>query len=83
MSELHKAVYREQRTIMKYDEGRVMLYPNETVIENYQPEKQEGAENAPAPFKAYQYETAAIFASARTSPTCMTWPTPSCARSMS
>ena len=52
MSELHKAVYREQRTIMKYDEGRVMLYPNETVIENYQPEKQEGAENAPAPFKA-------------------------------
>ena len=41
---------------MKYDEGRVMLYPNETVIENYQLEKQEGAENAPAPFKAYQYE---------------------------
>ena len=56
MIELHKAVYREQRTIMKYDEGRVMLYPNETVIENYQPKKQEGAENAPAPFKAYQYE---------------------------
>ena len=56
MAELHKAVYREQRSIMRYDDDRAILYPNETVIENYQPEKQEGAETAPPAITGYQYE---------------------------
>ena len=56
MAELHKAVYREQRSIMKYDDGRAILYPNETVIENYQPAREEGAEKDPPTYTAYQYE---------------------------
>lgn len=56
MAELFKAVYHEQRTFMKYDEGRIILYPNETVIDKYQPEKMEGQEKDPEPYKAYQYE---------------------------
>lgn len=56
MSELKKAVYLKQRTFEKYDEGRIILYPNETVIENYQPETPEGSDSKPEMCTAYQYE---------------------------
>lgn len=53
---LFKAVYTAPRTFEKYDHGRVILYPNETVIENYQPEKMEGQDEEPPAYTGYQYE---------------------------
>lgn len=50
------AVYPQPKTFLKYDAGHIIVYPNETVIENYTPaptmEQQEEVE----PFTAYQYE---------------------------
>lgn len=58
MTELHTAVYREPRTFEQYStkEHLINLYPNETVIENYKPEKMEGSESEPEPYTGYQYE---------------------------
>lgn len=56
MSELKKAVYMSPRTFEKYDDGRIILYPNETVIESYQPEVPEGSDITPPTYKGYQYE---------------------------
>lgn len=58
MAELNKAVYREPRTFEQYNsaKGLICLYPNETVIENYTPEKEEGSSSEPKPFTGYQYE---------------------------
>lgn len=56
MGKLNKAVYMKPRTFLKYDDGRIILYPNETVIENYQPEAEEGSESKPDAFTGYQYE---------------------------
>ena len=56
MGTLNKAVYMSPRTFQKYDDGRIILYPNETVIENYQPEATEGSDSTPEPFTGYQYE---------------------------
>lgn len=53
---LFKAVYTAPRTFEKYGKGKIMLYPNETVIEDYQPEKQEGQEEEPPAYTGYQYE---------------------------
>lgn len=52
----YKAVYREPKTFETYKEGKINLYPNETVIENYTPEKMEGQESEPEPYTGYQYE---------------------------
>lgn len=51
-----KAVYREPRTFETYSGGKINLYPNETVIENYTPEKMEGQDEEPEPYTGYQYE---------------------------
>lgn len=51
-----KAVYKQPRTFFQYDQGRIILYPHETVIENYIPEKKEGQEETPEPYTGYQYE---------------------------
>ena len=48
------AVYPQPKTFLKYDAGRIIVYPNETVIENYTPESHDNEE--PEPFTAYQYE---------------------------
>jgi len=48
------AVYLQPKTFLKYDAGRIIVYPNETVIENYTPESHDNEE--PEPFTAYQYE---------------------------
>ena len=52
---MNKKVYREQRTFEKYDSTHIIGYLNETIIENYQPEQQEGNEPI-TPFNGYQYE---------------------------
>lgn len=51
-----KVVYTAPRTFEKYDEGRIILYPNETVIDGYKPEKQEGQSEEPPAYTGYQYE---------------------------
>lgn len=48
MSELKKAVYMTPRTFEKYDNGRIILYPNETVISDYTPEVPEGSDATPS-----------------------------------
>ena len=48
------AVYPQPKTFLKYDAGRIIVYPNETVIENYTPESHDNEK--PEPFTAYQYE---------------------------
>lgn len=56
MNELKKAVYMTPRTFEKYDDGRIILYPNETVISDYTPEVPEGSDATPSSFTGYQYE---------------------------
>lgn len=53
--QLFTAVYPQPKTFLKYDAGRIIVYPNETVIENYTPENAQGQEET-EPFTAYQYE---------------------------
>lgn len=52
---MNKKVYREPRTFEKYDRTHIIGYLNETIIENYQPEQQEGQEPI-EPYTGYQYE---------------------------
>ena len=50
----YTAVYQQPRTLLRYDSERVIIYPDERVEDNYQPEKT--ADNdAPSPYKAYIY----------------------------
>lgn len=54
--QLFKAVYRQPKTFETYKDGKINLYPDETVIENYTPEKMEGQDSEPEPYTGYQYE---------------------------
>lgn len=51
----YSAVYNAPRTFLQYAAGRVIVYPDERVVDDYQPEKSASEESAPAPFKAYIY----------------------------
>lgn len=51
---MNKAYYREQKTMEKWQDGYIIGYLNEEVVENYQPEAAEG-EETPEPFTAYAY----------------------------
>lgn len=53
---LFTAVYIDPKTFAKYDEGRIILYPDETVLEGYKRQKREGEDEEPEPITAYQYE---------------------------
>lgn len=50
----YTAVYQQPRTLLRYDSERVIIYPDERVEDNFQPEKTADNE-APSPFKAYIY----------------------------
>lgn len=57
---LFKAVYTQPRTFEKYDNGRIILYPNETVIKDYDPrdksQSEDEEESEPVTCTGYQYE---------------------------
>lgn len=49
-----KAYYKTQRTFTKYDDGHIIGYLNERVVEDYQPEENPGEEQEEA-YTAYEY----------------------------
>lgn len=54
-----KKTYLERKTLVKYDDKRVMAYLNETVLDNYTPEQTsiDSLDSVePEPTTAYQYE---------------------------
>lgn len=76
----YTAVYQQPRTLLRYDSERVIIYPDERVEDNYQPEKT--ADNdAPSPYKAYIYtgeeRDGGLSCLAQTRPTIMRSLTPS------
>lgn len=50
---MNKAYYREPKTMEKWQDGFILGYLNEEVVESYNPEAAEGEEVKP--FKAYAY----------------------------
>jgi hypothetical protein len=52
--ELFKSVYREPRTLLRYDARHAIVYPDETIINDYKPDS--GGVEEQEPFKGYQYE---------------------------
>lgn len=54
---LYKAFYPQQRTILRFDEGRAIIYPQETVIEDFDWGEQNGIDDGEEhKGTAYQYE---------------------------
>lgn len=51
----YTAAYRQPRTFLRYDASHVIIYPDERVIDDYQPEKTVSGEAESEPFKAYVY----------------------------
>ncbi|HAT62249.1 MAG TPA: hypothetical protein DCS83_06840 [Prevotella sp.] len=50
----YSVVYREPRTVLKYDSTHIIGYLNEKVLSNYQPEANT-QDNQPDPYTGYQY----------------------------
>lgn len=46
----YTAVYRQPRTFLRYDASHVIIYPDERVIDDYQPEKTVSGEAESEPF---------------------------------
>lgn len=51
----YTVAYTEPRTFLRYDFNRVIIYPNENVVDNYQPTQKNADEPTPSPYKAYVY----------------------------
>ena len=51
----YTVAYTEPRTFLRYDSNRVIIYPNENVVDNYQPTQKNADEPTPSPYKAYVY----------------------------
>lgn len=53
---MKKAIYKERRTYLRYDENHIIGYLNEKEIENYQPEDMPEGEEQQEPWPvAYEY----------------------------
>lgn len=52
---MNKVVYREPRTFLQYDSQHIIGYLGEEVIEDFQPETEEGQDPI-EPYTGYQYE---------------------------
>lgn len=51
----YTSVSNSPRTFLKYDEGRVIVYPDERIVDDYQPDDSSADEQSVEPFKAYIY----------------------------
>lgn len=52
MKKTYTAVYSEPRSLEKYSEGKIILYPDEEIVENYTPED---APDGFEPVTGYKY----------------------------